>query len=357
MTAAAGLGPLAGTAAALAGGCIGAAVWSWLGWPLPFIVGAMVGGMAVGLLPIEAGIPPRLSAGMSVVIGIMVGSAFTPSILDDARNWAPTLAAIALYTATATAVGYALLRRVGRYDPVSAYCMSSPGGFMEMILLGRTLGADSRHIALVHAVRLTGVVMVLPWLMPRATTGGAVATIGGHGLPGALDWSIFAACGLGAALASRLGIPGAIMVGPLALSAAAHMVGITDARIPAPVVIAAQIVVGAAAGSGIMKLNPRALLKSSLFGLALVSSMLTLSAVFALALASLTGRPFATALLLFAPGSLPEMSLIALTLQIEPALISTHHLFRLVLIVTTLPLLLRWLVGRGATAKPRDPET
>lgn len=184
-----------------------------------------------------------------------------------------------------------------------------------------------------------GVVLMLPLTLPALPDAGSAAGTAAP-WPGPFDWLIIAACGFGAILAKRAKVPGAIMVGPLALSATAHMTGLTEVRIPQPVMIAAQVVVGSAVGCSIVALNPRVLLKASLFGLLLIAALLLLSGAFALAVAGLTGRPFATAFLLFAPGGLPEMSLIALTLDIEPAMISTHHLFRLILIVTVLPLLL-----------------
>jgi membrane AbrB-like protein len=326
-----------------------------MGWPLPFIVGAMIGGMASGLFPGNPTVPGWLTSLMAIVIGIMVGSAFSPAIFAGARGWGITLSFVAAYTFATVALGYLLMRYVGGYDPVTAYCMSSPGGFLEMILLGRSMGGDARHIALIHAIRITCVVLVLPWTMPRPPGGVNVLAASAADWPAAKDWMIFAICGLGAMLAVRLRVPGALMVGPLALSALAHMTGLTEAKIPGPVAIVAQIVVGAASGCGVMALNPRALIRTTIFGFAQVALLLSLSAGFALALAWLTARPFANAFLLFAPGSTPEMSLIALTLDIEPAMIATHHLFRLVLIVTTLPLILRWLLARAARRAGKEP--
>lgn len=80
---------------------------------------------------------------MAIVIGITVGSTFTPSVLAGASDWLPTLLAIVLYTFAALAVGFAVLRVLGGYDPVTSYCMSAPGGFLEMIVLA-TRSAPTR---------------------------------------------------------------------------------------------------------------------------------------------------------------------------------------------------------------------
>ena len=47
------------------------------------------------------------------------------------------------------------------------------------------------------------------------------------------------------------------------------------------------------------------------------------------------------------PGGFAEMSLIGLALGIEIAMVATHHLFRLFLIVLTSPLISRFVLTRG----------
>src|SRR3546814_6198110 len=54
----------------------------------------------------------------------------------------------------------------------------------------------------------------------------------------------------------------------------------------------------------------------------------------------LTGLPTIGIFLAFAPGGVAEMSLIALALSIDAALVATHHIVRIFLIVVLTPLLL-----------------
>jgi uncharacterized membrane protein AbrB (regulator of aidB expression) len=58
------------------------------------------------------------------------------------------------------------------------------------------------------------------------------------------------------------------------------------------------------------------------------------------------GIPFAAALLAFSPGGLAEMSLIALSMNVDAAYVSSHHIVRIFMIVLAAPLLFR-LLRRG----------
>ena len=49
----------------------------------------------------------------------------------------------------------------------------------------------------------------------------------------------------------------------------------------------------------------------------------------------------------YAPGGFAEMSLIGLALGVEVAMVATHHLFRLFLIVITGPFISRFVLTRG----------
>ena len=69
--------------------------------------------------------------------------------------------------------------------------------------------------------------------------------------------------------------------------------------------------------------------------------MLFVSAVFASALVPLTGQPFDVLLISFAPGGVTEMSLVALSLQANPAFVTLHHIIRILITVAGLMLTAR----------------
>ena len=55
----------------------------------------------------------------------------------------------------------------------------------------------------------------------------------------------------------------------------------------------------------------------------------------------MTGAPFDTLLISFAPGGVTEMALIALSLQANPALVTAHHIYRIILTVIEMSVIQR----------------
>ena len=77
-----------------------------------------------------------------------------------------------------------------------------------------------------------------------------------------------------------------------------------------------------------------------------------MAVLFAIGFERFLDIPFAVGLLALVPGGLPEMSLIAISLDADPAFVSLHHLSRVVIIVLAAPLILpAWLRLTGATGK------
>jgi uncharacterized protein len=298
-------------------------------------------------LPIA--LPMRLRNLMVVVLGVMLGSAFTPDLLGRLPQWTGSLAALFLYVAVATALCQVYYRRFGGYDRTTAYFAAAPGGITEMILAGSALGGDERAISLSHAARILLIVLVLPIGFQlfggyepadRPPLGDAASTIPLQ------DVAILLLCGVvGFFAARRARLPAGALVGPMVLSAAVHLSGLTDSRPPGGLVAAAQLVVGASIGTRFVGIQLATILRALALAVGATVLLLVITAAFGLALHALTGLPTQAVLLAFAPGGVAEMSLIALALGIDAAYVATHHVIRIFIIVVAAPFtfrLLRW---------------
>ena len=124
----------------------------------------------------------------------------------------------------------------------------------------------------------------------------------------------------------------------MVLSAIVHVTGITTSKPPDPLIAFAQIAIGAAIGGRFTGMALSYMAKVA--GHAIVSAivMLAMTVAFALALAYATGYPLPAIVLAFAPGGLAEMSLIALALSVDAAFVASHHIARIIMVVTLAPI-------------------
>lgn len=345
---------------ALAAGCAGGVLFWLLNLPLPWMLGSMSGCIVASIAGVRMGLPRWLRSALVVVLGVLLGSSFTPELLDHVAKWSLTLAGLAFYVVLAGGATYFYFRKVAGYGPITSFFTAMPGGLNEMVIVGGAMGGDPRLIALSHGARVMIVVFTLVFgfryfggYQPPAMPGGGASIL--H-FP-LLDLAILATCGiLGSGAAIAIGIPAAPMLGAMVGSGIVHMTGVTTSRPPAELVAIAQLGIGCAVGSRFAGVKLATIGRTALHAAA--GTAITLSAAFACAfgLHVATGISTQSLVLAYSPGGLAEMSLVALTLGIDAAFVATHHIARILIIVSVAPPFFRALGGRGRFPPERPPD-
>ena len=110
---------------------------------------------------------------------------------------------------------------------------------------------------------------------------------------------------------------------------------------------AAQVVVGAGIGCRFVGAAIDQLHKEIGASIGAAMILIGCAVVFAEITRALTGLNLDATVLSYAPGGFAEMSLIGLALGVEVAMVATHHLFRLFLIMLTSPFISRFVLTRG----------
>ena len=333
-------------------GTIGGGVFSWLQMPLAWMLGSMVFVTAASVSGLPVRLPYMLRQSMVVFIGAMLGSQFTPELVNRMNQWAFSVSGLLVFGLVSVTLVLLYLRRVARYDAVTAYFAAAPGGLNDMTLIGRDMGGDDRVIALTHASRILLVVLTIPFMF--RIFGGYEAPPGllprgpGFDLP-IREWLSLAICvTVGPMIALKLRMPAAFLLGALVLSAAAHIAGWAEASPPALLVAVAQVILGTSVGcrfAGTHYAEILRILRTSI-GSALI--LMSSAVGFGLLLAELTGLPWYVITLAYAPGGLAEMSLVAYGIGQDVAFVATHHLCRIGMVVLLAPLAFR-ILRRFAT--------
>ena len=342
--------PLMPQAFALAIGVLGGLVAYFGGLPLPWMLGPMIANTAAAMLRAPIAGPDQMRLYVIPIIGVMLGSGVTAEIFGLLGTWVLTLLLLPLFLACAAGISYAVYRRFGGYDPVTAFYSAMPGGLNEMLILGAEAGGDERRIALAHAARVLIIIVFVALffgLVLGVSSGGrgAAPWIGLYDI-GGRDYVILGLCAvIGAVLGKRLGLPAAPVFGPMILSGLAHVAGWVTVAPPPLFVIAAQITIGTIIGTRFVGATLAEIRKD--IGLSAVASLLMLIAAvgFAEVIIWATGVPLAQAFLAFSPGGLTEMSLLTLAMGQDVTYVSLMHIIRITLVIAIAPFLFKWTRG------------
>lgn len=275
------------------------------------------------------------------ILGVMLGSAFTPQLAGQLPTWG-FIALISLFAAgVAGFFGYWIFRTLGRLGPDAAFLAAMPGGINEAAIIAEDTGVDPRPVMLAHAIRILIVILLLAPLF-RIFFDAGPSNGGPAFLPaGELtlrEAGVLVACAvIGFPLARLLKLPAPVFVGPMVLSAAAHMTGLSHAAPPGWLIALSQVVLGAGLGARFSNLGGHGLIRPAATSVLVASLMAAVSAAAAAGAALVLSLSIPSAILGFAPGGVTEMSLIALAIGADPAFVSALHIIRIGAVIIIAP--------------------
>lgn len=335
-------------AATMAWGALGGWLFSLAGIPLAWMIGAMLFTATTAVAGVRLQGPGKGRAAMIAVLGVMLGSAFTPDILEQASSWIISIVILLIFVVVVTVFLAWGFQRFGGLQKREAILSATPGGFGEMILIAESYGADVRSISLIHATRVMFTVMLIPfyfrifegYVPPEVSPMGAMSDLAIN------DGVILLVCGIvGYVGARKLKVPAAALLGPMLVSAIVHFMGFTKAQPPAELVNLAQIVIGTNVGCRFVGVKRHQLINP--VGIGVIGAAITLGLAMAAAatLHGITALDRDALWIAFAPGGLAEMTLISLAMHIDVAFVSTHHIVRILFIVSAIGIVSRMLFG------------
>ena len=345
---------LARIALAFAIGSVGSIVFYRIQFPLPIFLGALTFCLIASVFNAPITRPTALSIPVRTILGVTIGSAFTPALLGRIPDMALSLAFVLPYTALLVVLGVWYFERFARFDRATAFFASVPGGLTDMVTLAADSGANQRAVTLIHATRIVMIVFLVPaWINwhDGLAIGGRIASVTHIWQMSILDGAMLIALAVaGYQIAKRIGLAGAPLVGPMLLSGIVHAAGLTSAKVPSEVLIFAQVTLGVLLGCQFRGLTWREVSSYMVWGVLFSAILVTLTILVTLMISAITGFPSVSVLLAFAPGGQNELNLLALVLGLDVAFIALHHLVRLAVVFVGVQLALK--SGRSVGKPP-----
>ena len=146
--------------ALLLGAC-GCGVGYAIHMPLPWLLGSLIVTTVLSQGGARLQAPTKSRKVVLVVIGVMLGTAFTADMGGDIALWAASLGIMLVSTAVMTMVSVWMSRRIAGNSIDTAAYAGMPGGVSTMILMASETNADLRVVGLTHAVRILVVLLAM----------------------------------------------------------------------------------------------------------------------------------------------------------------------------------------------------
>ena len=324
-------------------GVIGAIIFIYLNLPLPWLLGAIFASsiaMRFENLPIQS--PKLFSTPARVLIGLTIGSAFTPEILQYIDVYLYSLLLVIPYTIITIIAGMYYFYRFQGFDKKTAYLSSMPGGVIEMVIIGEEIKANISKITLVQSSRLFYIVVTLPFVIQYIfhvdISGNKLITIPIVNINLQEFLFLLVAGFIGGMIAKKVKLSAAYLIGPMIVSIALHSTGYITTTVPDEFLKFVQVVFGTIIGFTFRGVKVRTILLTlrATFGHFIILSIISI--VFITIAYYSFDFPIISTLLAFSPGGQAELNLIAILVVANVPYITLHHIVRLFIVMNIAPI-------------------
>lgn len=326
-------------AVALVGGYLAAQLSVPLPWMLGpfFLCGVLcVFGVRLVFLPMgrELG---------QMAVGLAVGLRFTPATLAATASLLPAMLGATLYIIVFTFVAALIFRPLAGVDRVTAFFATAAGGVADMAIVAKAHGGDSSAVAIVHALRVSSVVAVVPVLVITfGAPGSAPDATAGAGQDLLLLGLALVLAYIVARLLKPTPLPNPWLVGPIFLGLTLGASGLMKISVPPLLITLAQVAIGTWLGCQFRREVLLAVPRVAAAGVVVSCFMIVAAAAGSFALTALTGLPFTTSFLSLAPAAVTEMVITAKVMHLDAEIVTAFHIMRIAIVCSTVLLVYRF---------------
>jgi hypothetical protein len=341
-----------------------------VGVPSAALFAALVVGMVLALLSFApARVPRKAGVAAQGVLGVYIGTMVHRDALTALGSDWPIVIAVAIATLVLSIVAGALLGLHRDVSPLTGALALVAGGASGLVAIARELGGDDRVVAVVQYLR----VALITASMPVVVTLVYHAEKTGHTAPpvqtGAAPWylsvgMLVAIVLVGVTVGRLVRLPGAGLLGPMALTIALELTGLSfGLSVPLALVQIGYAVIGWQAGVAFTREAMRAIGRALPAALGLIVFLNVATAGLGILLAHVTGISPLDGYLSTSPGGIYAVLATAVETGSNVTFIIAAQVVRVLLMLFAAPLMARGFVAlterfayrRASTSASREP--
>ncbi|SDC83698.1 hypothetical protein SAMN04488581_1244 [Mycolicibacterium neoaurum] len=329
-----------------------------LGVPSAALFAALVVGIGLALTSFApAGIPRRAGMAAQGVLGVYIGTMVSPDAAAALGPDWPVVLAIVVATLALSVLAGALLGLRRDISPLTGSLALTAGGASGLVAIARELGGDERVVSVVQYLRVGVVTASMPVVVtlifhadkshPGASPLGETSAA-----PWYLSVAIMAALIIVGALAGRLiRLPGAGLLGPLALTVGLELSGYSfGLTVPVVLVQLGYLLIGWQAGLAFTRESLRSVGRALPAALALIVLLTVATAGLGVLLAHFTGLSLLEGYLATSPGGVYAVLATAVDTGSNVTFIVAAQVVRILLMLFAAPFLAK---GMAALSRRR----
>ena len=311
--------------------------------PLAWMLGPMIVTSIAALSGLKVKMPKLALSGILIILGLHIGNYIDQNLFDQMINWIWTSVIMFVYIAVSILVVSKYLQKYSGYAQKASIFSAAPGALGPLMILAEHEKTDLSQVATSHLIRLIIIITVIPFIIVNnSITGTLVLDEFNYMAQNHLNLIILIITSLFFIfIFDKIKIPAALLSGTLIASGLLQVTDVASYKLPDSSINFCLLILGASVGCRFAEKTIKEIANNSFHGLVATTILVLLGLLAAYVATFFVNTNFLTLILSFSPGGIYEVAVIAIAYDLEPDFVAFHHIIRLLMILFTVPIILK----------------
>ncbi len=313
--------------------------------PLAWFLGPMLITSLASLKGFKTVMPRLVLSSTLILLGLYIGNYIDKSLFSQIHQWAWTSLIMLFYIVLSVLIVSKYLQKFSKYDRKTSIFSAAPGALGPLMILAEDEKSDLSQVATSHLIRLIIIITIFPFIVNSFYEVDKVELVDEvivdqniHDLIILIISSIILIL-----FFDKLKIPAALLAGTLFASGFFQISELASYKLPPNIIDYCLLILGSSVGCRFADKTFGEIANNALHSFVATFLLVILGLLAAIVAGLFIDKNFFTLLLSYCPGGIYEVAVIAIFFDLDPEFVSFHHIIRLLMILFTVPLILRFI--------------
>ena len=315
--------------------------------PLAWMLGPMLAVSVAALSGIKIKMPKLALSSILIVLGLHIGNYIDQNLINQMTEWVWTSIIMFVYILISILIVSKYLQKFSGYNVKTSIFSAAPGALGPLMILAEHEKSDLSQVATSHLIRLIIIITVIPFFVVNYSTNEALTIQKFNYLDQNHFHLLILLIGsiLLIFLFDKIGVPAALLSGTLVASGILQITEVASYKLPDESINFCLLILGASVGCRFADKSLKEVVGNSFHSLVATVILVVLGLLAAIVATYFVDTNFLTLLLSFSPGGIYEVAVIAIAFDLDPNFVAFHHIIRLLMILFTVPVILK-IIGK-----------
>jgi len=315
--------------------------------PLAWMLGPMLAVSIAALSGIKIKMPKLALSSILIVLGLHIGNYIDQNLINQMTEWVWTSIIMFVYILMSILIVSKYLQKFSGYNVKTSIFSAAPGALGPLMILAEHEKSDLSQVATSHLIRLIIIITVIPFFVVNYSTNEALIIEKFDYLDQNHFHLLILLIGsiLLIFLFDKISVPAALLSGTLVASGILQITEVASYKLPDESINFCLLILGASVGCRFADKSLKEVVGNSFHSLVATVILVTLGLLAAIVATYFVDTNFLTLLLSFSPGGIYEVAVIAIAFDLDPNFVAFHHIIRLLMILFTIPIILK-IIGK-----------